>query len=489
MTMKKDRFISQQLMWFTMIILICGVIATGILTNITLRSIQKNIPIKLLAELNDLSLVLENLSEVVNAAENAKTQASAKNLSLLRNKVETVFRNIVELRESYVFDNLVQASAFHAVVAPAIADLKIWLSDGVSGFGPDTETTAAIVFLRIHEAFQKARSLNRTSKMKAQKILEEQRKRLDHFLFSVNLFFALTILVTFSMVYLLIRQYVLQKREATAQAELRNQRDLLNSLFENVMLGITVWDREGTLLLSNRGFSDITGYSMGDIKTLEDWFPRAYPDPEYRSKVLLDWKESSGQKSAIREFKVTCKNGEVKDIEFRGNFLSDGRALVTMLDITDRKRAEEVLRESETRFRAIFEKTAVGILLVDSKTRKYIRVNPAFQNISGYNTEELLSMSPSDITYPEDWPSEDNFLEELLARKCDQYQIEKRYVRKDGGTVWCRVTVSMVYDGSGRPEYTVSIVEDITDRKQAEEDQRRLETQLRQAHKLSLIHI
>jgi len=345
--MKKNRPFSQQLLWFSMIVLICGVIAAGILTNIILRSIEKNLPSTLLTELNDLSFVLENLAEVVNAAENAKTRPNAKNFSLLRAKVETVYTDIVELRESYVFDNLVQASAFHAVVAPAIADLQIWLSDGVSGFGPDTETTAEIAFLRIHEAFQKARSLNRESKIRAQKILEEQRKRLDRFLFSVNLLFALTILITFSMVYLLIRQYVLQHRESAAQAELRDQRDLLNSFFENVLLGITVWDKEGVILLSNRGFTEITGYSMEDIKTLEDWFPKAYPDPVYRNKVLADWKGSSSKKNAIREFKVTCKNGEVKDIEFRDTFLSDGRALVTMSDITDRKRAERMMKESQ----------------------------------------------------------------------------------------------------------------------------------------------
>ena len=152
--MKKNYLGSQQLLWFAMIVVICGVMTAGILTNITLRSIEKNLPSTLLTELNDLSLVLENISTVVNAANSAKNSSKANNFNLLQAKVEIVASDIVRMRESYVFDNMVNASAFHAVTAPAIADLQIWLSDGVSGFGPETEITAAIAFSRIDVAQQ-----------------------------------------------------------------------------------------------------------------------------------------------------------------------------------------------------------------------------------------------------------------------------------------------------------------------------------------------
>ena len=92
--------------------------------------------------------------------------------------------------------------------------------------------------------------------------------------------------------------------------------------------------------------TEITGYSKKDIKTSEDWLSRACPDSECREKVIEDWNCSKDQKKAIREFKVTCSNNEVKDIEFRGSYLPDGRALSTLADITDRKRAEKMLRES-----------------------------------------------------------------------------------------------------------------------------------------------
>ena len=121
---------------------------------------------------------------MVSAAQTVKEKPSTENLDRLRAKVATAYKDVVNLRESYVFDNLIQASAFHAVVAPALADLQIWLSDGVSGFGPQTETAAAIALQRITEAFKKARSLNRESQIRAQLILEEQRQRLDRFLFS-----------------------------------------------------------------------------------------------------------------------------------------------------------------------------------------------------------------------------------------------------------------------------------------------------------------
>ncbi len=140
-----------------------------------------------------------------------------------------------------------------------------------------------------------------------------------------------------------------------------------------------------------------------------------------------------------------------------------------------RLRAEEALRESEAKFRTIFEKTAVGILIVDEKTRRYLRVNPAFEAMSGYRAEELFRMSPPELTHPEDSPSEEKLLLELRSGKRDQYGLEKRYTRKDGGCFWGRVVVTLVRSVSDRPDYTVSIVEDITDHRRAEETLRESE--------------
>ena len=339
--MKKNIAIFQGLLWFFMTILIAGVIITGIMTNTTLRSVEKQLPGKLLVELNDLSFVLENLSDVVCAARIAKESPASENLTLLRKKVEIVYNGIVRLRDSYVIDNMVQASAFHAVVAPAIADVQIWLSEGVSGLGPENKTTVEIIFLRSEAAYQKARMLNRNSRIRARTILEGQQKRLGQFLFNANLLFALAVLITVGMIFLSIRQYKLQVRESKAQSELRNQRDLLDSLFESVPLGITVWNRKERLLFLNKSFTEITGYAKQDINTSEDWFLKVYPDQEYRNQALAGWKELSAKKETIRQFKITCKTGEVKDIEFRGSFLKDGGAVVTLLDITRRTRAEK----------------------------------------------------------------------------------------------------------------------------------------------------
>ena len=339
--MKKNFAISQHLLWLLMTVLIVGVISTGVMTNMTLRSVEKQLPGMLLTELNDLSLVLESLSDVVIAARINKYNPNVNNLNRLKKRLGSVSKEILKLRESYVFDNLVQASAFHAVVAPAIADLQIWISDGVSGLGPENKTTAAIIFLRIDDAYQKARLLNRESRIRAENILLAQQERLGHFVFNANSLFVLTMVITLGMVYLLIRQYTLQIRESAAKFKLREQSDLLTSLFENVSLGITVWGKDGKFLFFNRGFAEITGYSRRDINSLEDWFPLAYPDQEYRNKVIMDWQTSSAKKEAIRQFKIVCKSGEVKDIEFRGAFLKDGRALVTLSDTTWRVKAEQ----------------------------------------------------------------------------------------------------------------------------------------------------
>lgn len=359
--MKKNSSLSQKSLWLFMITVICGVIVAGIFTNLTLRSIEKKLPSTLLAELNDLSLVLEDISDVITAGNNAKNNPHPDNYKLLRSTVATVADDIVIMRESYVFDNLIQASAFHAVVAPAITDLKIWFSEGVSGFEPESPTTLAIALSRINVTYQKARALNRESRIRAHVILVGQQTRIDRFLVTANVMFILTVLITFSIVYLLFRQYSLQKRDSVVSAELREQRDLLNSFFENVPLGITVWDHTGLLLFINNGFTEITGYSMEDLHSLEDWFAKAYPN-SIREKVLTDWKAMTVHGKAGHEFKVTCKNSDAKDIEFRNTFLKDGRSLVTMSDITDRKMSERILKENQKRKVRTSRMESLGLL-------------------------------------------------------------------------------------------------------------------------------
>jgi len=331
----------QHLIWWLIFILMFGVISTGIMTNMTLRSVEEQLPNKLLTELNDLSLALEGLSDAVVSARIIRDDPDTKNLRALQKKIETVYTAIVGLRESYVIDNLVQASAFHAIVAPAIADSQIWLEEGVLELYATNKITAEIIFSRINAAYQKARLVNRESRAVAQSQLIEQQKRLRHFIANVNILFVLTIVITMGMLFLLIRQYSLQLSESKAQSKIVEQKDLLSSLFENVAIGITLWDKNGDLLFTNQGFIDLTGYSNDHIKHLDDWFPLAYPDPDYRTYVMSDWEKSSGEKEARRQFKVVCKSGAVKDIEFGGTFLKDGRVLVTMSDMTWHVKAEQ----------------------------------------------------------------------------------------------------------------------------------------------------
>ena len=134
----------------------------------------------------------------------------------------------------------------------------------------------------------------------------------------------------------------------------------------------------------------------------------------------------------------------------------------------NRRQAEEALRENEERFRVFYESSPVGILSVDNRG-KVIRSNRAFENIIGYTESELVNMTFSDFTYPEDKTVGLEALMWMIEGTLESTHIEKRYVRKDGSILWANVTISSVRDSHGALTSTVSIVEDITKRKRAEE--------------------
>jgi PAS domain S-box-containing protein len=135
--------------------------------------------------------------------------------------------------------------------------------------------------------------------------------------------------------------------------------------------------------------------------------------------------------------------------------------------LAERRRTSEQLRMSEARFEATFEQAAVGIALV-APDGAWLRVNHKLCEIVGYSAAELLGKTFRDITHPDDLDADLDQVRRMLAREIDSYAMEKRYIRKDGGIVWIKLSVALVWKPDGTPDYFISVVEDIRARKQAE---------------------
>ncbi|WP_395735315.1 PAS domain S-box protein [Prosthecobacter sp.] len=140
----------------------------------------------------------------------------------------------------------------------------------------------------------------------------------------------------------------------------------------------------------------------------------------------------------------------------------------TVQDITERKRAEEALRESEATFAAAFENAPIGKALVAPDGR-FIRVNRVLCDIVGRTEAELLALSFQDITHQDDLGSDLEQVQKMLRHEIETFQMEKRYLHKKGGVVWVLLSVSMVNDEHGQPAFFVSQMQDITDRRKAEQ--------------------
>jgi len=137
-------------------------------------------------------------------------------------------------------------------------------------------------------------------------------------------------------------------------------------------------------------------------------------------------------------------------------------------EIAARRRAEDALRASEARFRAVFTEAAIGIGLADRDGR-IVEANQAFARMLGYTPAEFLQLNVTDFTLPEDMPGMWESYAALVRGELECVRTQKRYRRKDGGLVWTNLTASLIRDAHGEPRYTLALLEDVSDRRLLEE--------------------
>lgn len=153
------------------------------------------------------------------------------------------------------------------------------------------------------------------------------------------------------------------------------------------------------------------------------------------------------------------------------------RTLRVWEHIAERRRAEETLRESEERFRSVFTTAAAGMIII-SPTGRILQANPAFCRFIGYSEAELAQLTIDDITHPEDRDRTSFHYGEIFAGQRQHIHYEKRYLRKDGRNVWGHASVACVVNPDLQPTYCIGLVQDITERKQVEEELREANREL-----------
>lgn len=143
--------------------------------------------------------------------------------------------------------------------------------------------------------------------------------------------------------------------------------------------------------------------------------------------------------------------------------------LSAIRDITERKKNEETLRESQERFSSAFEYAAIGMALV-SLDGGWMKVNRSICRLLGYDKEELAQMTFQDITHPDDLDLDLSYVGKMIRGEIRTYNIEKRYFHKNGGLIWVLLSVSLVRSKDGEPMYFISQLENISEKKQAEHE-------------------
>ncbi len=178
----------------------------------------------------------------------------------------------------------------------------------------------------------------------------------------------------------------------------------------------------------------------------------------------------TGRKTVGFENRYLHKDGTVRTISWSATSMVNRQLLYCIgRDVTEPNKAQVRLRKSEERLRGVFEQAAVGFAILDSNNGRFKMINQRFCDIVGYSEEAMTSKTFQEITHPDDLQKDLDYLARMLIGEIREFTHEKRYLRPDGTTVWVNLTVSPLWAEGEEPTEHIAVVENITERKQAEE--------------------
>jgi PAS domain S-box-containing protein len=257
----------------------------------------------------------------------------------------------------------------------------------------------------------------------------------------------------------------------TAEEALRNSEERFRLAAKAGKMFAYEWDVATDVVVRSGDVADVLGATSDAPLTRQQVLARVYPDD--RALFAASATERTPENPNVQiTYRMLASDGSVIWLEKTAHafFDEDGRMvrMIGMISaITERKRAEETLRESEEKFRSVFRDAGVGMVIVSLEGR-FLAANETFCDYLGYTEKELLEKNIQSLTFADDWPSFSQKLNQAVTEG-GAHKFEKRCLHKTGRIIWTESTASLIRSRDGSPQYFVAGVLDLTKRKEAEE--------------------
>lgn len=252
------------------------------------------------------------------------------------------------------------------------------------------------------------------------------------------------------------------------------RRARFHDLVTQAPVGMFEIDGDGRCVFANERCLALTGLSLEEVLG-DRWLASVHRDD--RDRVSAEWQRAFAARGQFRsQYRFVHADGAVKTVlgtavPLHGASSAGLGYIGSLVDVSDRVGLERERAEQDARFRATFDAAPIGMALVAPDGR-FLKVNPALCELTGYSAVDLCVCTFADITHPDDLAKDLALVDDVLAGRRGHYVMEKRYLRADGSVIWVLLSVSLVRDGDGEPLYFISQIQDIDERKRFEEELR-----------------